>query len=43
MCAGSPISLSISGDDLDVLKDLGQQVVWILEDIEGTINVEKFD
>jgi len=40
MSAGSPITLSISGDDLDVLKDLGQQVVWILEDIEGTINVE---
>src|SRR5690606_3080383 len=26
MSAGSPITLSISGDDLDVLKDLGQQV-----------------
>lgn len=40
MSSGSPITLSISGDNLDVLKDLGQQVVWILEDIEGTINIK---
>ncbi|WP_016838507.1 efflux RND transporter permease subunit [Ureibacillus thermosphaericus] len=40
MSTGSPISLSISGDNLDVLTDLGQQVVWILEDIDGTLNVK---
>ncbi|NEU30362.1 efflux RND transporter permease subunit [bacterium LRH843] len=36
---GSPISISISGDDLDVLDDIAQQVIWILEGIEGTTNV----
>lgn len=40
MSAGSPIQIQITGDDLDVLKDLAQQVVWLLEDIEGTLNVE---
>lgn len=40
MSSGSPIMISILGDDLDVLADLGQQVVWILRDIDGTINVE---
>ncbi|TWI59827.1 efflux RND transporter permease subunit [Halalkalibacter nanhaiisediminis] len=36
---GAPISISITGDDLDVLSDIAQQVVWILEDVDGTINV----
>jgi len=40
MSTGSPITISISGDNLDVLKDLSQQVVWMLEEIEGTLNVE---
>lgn len=40
MSTGSPIQIKISGDDLDVLKDLAQQVVWIVEDIDGTLNVE---
>lgn len=40
MSSGSPINISISGDNLDVLADLGQQLVWLLQDIEGTINVE---
>ncbi|RUL49803.1 efflux RND transporter permease subunit [Lysinibacillus antri] len=40
MATGSPIQVQIKGDNLDVLKDLSQQVVWILEDIEGTLNVE---
>lgn len=37
---GTPIVIEISGDDLDVLNDLSQQVVWLLEGIEGTANVE---
>ncbi|GAE26288.1 RND multidrug efflux transporter [Halalkalibacter wakoensis JCM 9140] len=40
MGGGSPIEVQISGDDLDVLSDLGQQVEWILEGIPGTANVE---
>ncbi|MFP3916791.1 efflux RND transporter permease subunit [Lysinibacillus telephonicus] len=40
MSTGSPIQIQIKGDNLDVLKDLSQQVVWIMEDIEGTLNVE---
>lgn len=40
MSTGSPISIMISGENLDVLKDLSQQVVWMLEDIDGTLNVE---
>lgn len=40
MSFGSPVDISIYGDDIDVLSDLSQQVVWILEDIEGTLNVE---
>lgn len=40
MSFGAPISISIYGDDMDVLNDLSQQLVWILEDIEGTLNVE---
>lgn len=40
MSTGSPIQLQISGDDQDVLGDLAQQVVWMLEDIDGTLNVE---
>ncbi len=38
--SGSPISISILGDELEVLDDIAQQVVWILEGIEGTANVE---
>ncbi|NLY79820.1 MAG: efflux RND transporter permease subunit [Lysinibacillus sp.] len=40
MSTGSPITVSISGDSLEVLEDLGQQVVWLIQDIEGTLNVE---
>lgn len=40
MSAGSPILIEITGDDLGVLGDLSQQVVWMLKDIEGTINVK---
>ncbi len=40
MSTGSPIQIQIKGDDLDVLKDLSQQVVWLLEDIDGTLNVK---
>lgn len=36
---GNPILISIYGDDLDVLDDIAQQVVWMLEEIEGTMNV----
>lgn len=38
--SGSSIQLYISGDDMDVLKDLAQQVMWVLEDIPGTTNVD---
>lgn len=37
---GSPIQIEITGDNLDVLEDLSQQVVWLIDDIEGTLNVE---
>ncbi|HZG70819.1 MAG TPA: efflux RND transporter permease subunit, partial [Chondromyces sp.] len=40
MQTGSPIDIKISGPELDVLEDLSQQVVWMLEDIEGTNNIE---
>lgn len=40
MGSSSPIQVNINGPDLDVLSDLAQQVVWILEDIEGTGNIE---
>ena len=40
MSAGSPIQIEISGEDLGVLGDLSQQVVWMLNDIEGTLNVK---
>ncbi|WP_096202390.1 efflux RND transporter permease subunit [Bacillus sp. FJAT-45350] len=40
MGGGSPIGIEIAGDDLDVLADLSQQVIWILEDIPGTANVD---
>ncbi len=37
---GSPIQVNISGSEFDVLEDLAQQVMWIVEDIEGTTNVD---
>lgn len=40
MGTGSPIQINISGADLDVLKDLSQQVAWLLEEIPGTTNIE---
>ncbi|TMN21791.1 efflux RND transporter permease subunit [Lentibacillus cibarius] len=40
MGTGSPIQVNLSGDDLDVLRDLSQQIVWMLEDTEGTMNVD---
>ncbi|WP_085990860.1 efflux RND transporter permease subunit [Oceanobacillus senegalensis] len=40
MSSGSPISITINGDNLDVLGDLAQQVVWLAEDVEGTMNVD---
>lgn len=40
MGTGSPIQVNISGADLDVLKDLSQQVTWLLEEIPGTTNIE---
>ncbi|RYG72938.1 efflux RND transporter permease subunit [Lentibacillus lipolyticus] len=40
MSTGSPIQINLSGDDLDVLEDLSQQIVWMLEDTEGTMNVD---
>lgn len=40
MGSGSAISIQIKGENLDVLNDLAQQVVWMLKDIDGTINVD---
>lgn len=40
MGSGSAISVQIKGENLDVLNDLAQQVVWMLKDIKGTINVD---
>lgn len=40
MGGGSPIQVNISGSDLEVLEDLSQQVVWMLEEVNGTVNVD---
>ncbi|QHS23531.1 efflux RND transporter permease subunit [Virgibacillus sp. MSP4-1] len=37
---GSPVQLQISGPDYDVLKELGDQVVYMMEDVEGIHNPE---
>ena len=36
----SPISVKIKGDDLDVLKDLADEVIQIVDDVPGTREVE---
>lgn len=38
--AGSPVSIQINGDDYDVLKELAQQVTWVISDVEGVHNPE---
>lgn len=40
MSTGSPIQIEITGEELDVLGDLAQQVVWIVEEVDGAINVD---
>ncbi|MBU8881123.1 efflux RND transporter permease subunit [Bacillus sp. FJAT-29790] len=40
MSSGSPIQIEITGEDLNVLGDLSQQVVWVFEGVEGTLNVK---
>lgn len=40
MGTGSPIQVNISGSDWDVLRQLGEQVVWLIEDVEGAVNAE---
>ncbi len=37
---GSPVSIQINGDDYDVLKELAQQVTWVISDVEGVHNPE---
>ncbi|WP_077214930.1 efflux RND transporter permease subunit [Bacillus dakarensis] len=37
---GSPIQVSINGQDQKVLEELSQQVVWLLEDVDGLQNIE---
>lgn len=37
---GSPVQINISGAELDVLTDLSYQLMWMLEEVEGTLNVE---
>jgi hydrophobic/amphiphilic exporter-1 (mainly G- bacteria), HAE1 family len=38
--SGAPVDIKISGPNLDVLKDLAQQVTWIVEDVKGTYNID---
>lgn len=40
MGGGSPVQVNISGKDLDILSDLSQQVIWLLEDIDGLANIK---
>lgn len=37
---GNPVQVKINGDDWEVLEDLAQQVQWLIEDVDGTVNVE---
>lgn len=37
---GAPVQINITGKDMDVLKDLSQQVMWELEEINGVANIE---
>ncbi|QHE53763.1 efflux RND transporter permease subunit [Pontibacillus sp. HMF3514] len=37
---GSPVSIQINGDDYDVLKELAQQVTWVISNVEGVHNPE---
>ncbi|MEG6615512.1 efflux RND transporter permease subunit [Peptococcaceae bacterium 1198_IL3148] len=39
MSSGKPVSITISGDDLDVLTELGALVAQVVENVEGTRNV----
>lgn len=38
--SGSPVQINISGSDMDVLDDLSQQVMWMLEDVDGLTNID---
>ncbi|MFS0576582.1 efflux RND transporter permease subunit [Sporosarcina sp. 179-K 3D1 HS] len=37
---GAPVQINITGKDMNVLKDLSQQVMWELDEIDGVANVE---
>ena len=37
---GSPVQINISGPEFNVLEDLSQQVMWMVEELDGTTNVE---
>ncbi|TDQ36110.1 efflux RND transporter permease subunit [Aureibacillus halotolerans] len=37
---GAPIQIQVKGEEYDTLKDLSEQVTWVLEDIEGLHSIE---
>ncbi|NGP43949.1 efflux RND transporter permease subunit [Bacillaceae bacterium SIJ1] len=37
---GSPLQVQLRGEENEVLRELADQVTWVLEDIEGVYNIE---
>ncbi|MFC0525273.1 efflux RND transporter permease subunit [Pontibacillus salicampi] len=37
---GSPVTIQINGDNYEVLQELADQVVWMIDDVEGVHNPE---
>ncbi|KGX86422.1 efflux RND transporter permease subunit [Pontibacillus litoralis] len=37
---GAPVTIQLNGDNYDVLKELADQVVWMVSDVEGVSNPE---
>lgn len=37
---GKPVQINVSGPEQEVLEEIAEQVTWLVEDIEGTTNVE---
>ncbi|WP_017756478.1 efflux RND transporter permease subunit [Calidifontibacillus oryziterrae] len=40
LSSGKPISISIQGAEQDILEEIAEQITWVVEDVEGTTNVE---
>lgn len=40
MSSGTPINIAVKGDDLDVLKDLSEQIAAVTQQVEGTREVK---